>query len=305
MRTRAAPLAGRGALHAAARRVAEMREPPLGLDACRTAAARRRSRSCSARATRRSSSRASTPRAPALLAALDGTSRRSTRCSTSRRTACCARSGASSARCSSGGRRRSRRAVQPERRAGGGLRGARAAYLAAPAASRATPARPGDCPRRARTAPRTRWTPSRGATSASTTRSTASARIDEILRRRGAPADERAWALAYKRLREIDVPEMMAPIIYQTQGQAVGLLPRAGPPAVGRGAARDDGRGRLVAAGVVLRAIRSTWSASLSLNTEFTPLEPHIVLCYIEQGLMTRRPASATSGRSRGLAAIR
>ena len=32
--------------------------------------------------------------------------------------------------------------------------------------------------------------------------------------------------MLFKRLREIDVPEMMASIIHETQGQAVGLLPR-------------------------------------------------------------------------------
>ena len=40
------------------------------------------------------------------------------------------------------------------------------------------------------------------------------------------PARAKALMMLYKRLREIDVPEMMASIITQTHRQAVGLLPR-------------------------------------------------------------------------------
>ena len=64
----------------------------------------------------------------------------------------------------------------------------------------------------------TRWTPNRVATIASR-----SVQYDGKDRRYAAdeslPADERTWALAYKRLREMDVPEMMAPIIHQTRGK--------------------------------------------------------------------------------------
>ena len=38
------------------------------------------------------------------------------------------------------------------------------------------------------------------------------------------PPEPKLLMLAYKRLREIDVPEMMASIIVETHGQAVGLL---------------------------------------------------------------------------------
>ena len=40
-----------------------------------------------------------------------------------------------------------------------------------------------------------------------------SALIDEYCEDEARPADERAYALVYKRLREMDVPEWMAPII--------------------------------------------------------------------------------------------
>ena len=58
-------------------------------------------------------------------------------------------------------------------------------------------------------------------------------------------ARDKTLMMFYKRLREIDVPEMMASIITETPGQAVGLLPRHDAPALGRGAPRHDGRGRL------------------------------------------------------------
>ena len=48
------------------------------------------------------------------------------------------------------------------------------------------------------------------------------------------PPEPKLLMLAYKRLREIDVPEMMASIITETDGQAVGLHPRHDAAALGR-----------------------------------------------------------------------
>ena len=106
--------------------------------------------------------------------------------------------------------------------------------------------------------------------------------------------------MLYKRLREIDVPEMMASIITQTQGQAVGLLPRHVPAALGRGPARDDGRGRLRRPRRRLDARRgSRTTGRMRLNTECTPIERHAVLYFIEQGLMTEdRQALRVGGRA-------
>jgi hypothetical protein len=56
------------------------------------------------------------------------------------------------------------------------------------------------------------------------------------------PPEPKTLMMFYKRLREIDVPEMMASIIVETPGQAVGLLPRHDTATLGRGASRDDGR---------------------------------------------------------------
>ena len=115
------------------------------------------------------------------------------------------------------------------------------------------------CPRRAGTVRRSRWMPSRAATRDSSIRSTRRRRSTSTASDESLPTDERAWALAYKRLREMDVPEWMAPIIFKTREQAVGVLPRPVAAAVGRGAPRDDGRGLArLARRPVLRHIRST-----------------------------------------------
>ena len=76
-----------------------------------------------------------------------------------------------------------------------------------------------------------------------------SALIDEYCEDEARPADERAYALAYKRLREMDVPEWMAPIIAARATSRSSVPPRPEPPAVGRDAPRDDGRGRARAPG--------------------------------------------------------
>ena len=49
------------------------------------------------------------------------------------------------------------------------------------------------------------------------------------------PADAKVLMMFYKRLREIDVPEMMASILAETPDKPWVLLPRSDPPTVGRG----------------------------------------------------------------------
>lgn len=92
----------------------------------------------------------------------------------------------------------------------------------------------------------------------------------------------------YKRLREIDVPEMMASIIVQTKGK---------PWKYYRDMTRqlwDEARHAMigevgfVANGVDWKKARITHNWSTRLNTECTALERHAVLYFIEQGLMTR-----------------
>ena len=102
------------------------------------------------------------------------------------------------------------------------------------------------------------------------------------------PAKAKTLMMLYKRLREIDVPEMMASIIHQTRGK---------PWEYYRDMSRqlwDEARHAMlgevgfVALGVDWTRARVTHNWSLRLNTECTPMERHAVLYFIEQGLMTR-----------------
>jgi hypothetical protein len=102
------------------------------------------------------------------------------------------------------------------------------------------------------------------------------------------PARAKTLMLYYRRLREIDVPEMMASIIAQTPDK---------PAAYYRDMSRqlwDEARHALMgevgfrANGVDWQLARISWNWSYRLNTECTPLERHAVLYFIEQGLMGR-----------------
>ena len=103
------------------------------------------------------------------------------------------------------------------------------------------------------------------------------------------PPEPKLLMLAYKRLREIDVPEMMASIIVETTDK---------PWAYTRDMTRqlwDEARHAMM--GEVLFAdlgvdwpalVRVNFTWSLGLNTQLPPLERHAVLYFIEQGLMPR-----------------
>lgn len=103
------------------------------------------------------------------------------------------------------------------------------------------------------------------------------------------PARAKTLMMYFKRLREIDVPEMMASIITQTKDK---------PWAYYRDMSRqlwDEARHALMgevglrAQGIDWTLTRITWNWSYRLNTECTPLERHAVLYFIEQGLMDKR----------------
>jgi hypothetical protein len=103
------------------------------------------------------------------------------------------------------------------------------------------------------------------------------------------PPEPKVLMMFYKRLREIDVPEMMASIITETKGKPWGYY---------RDMTRqlwDEARHAMM--GEVGFAnlgidwpnkvmINHTWS--LALNTQLKPIERHAVLYFIEQGLMPR-----------------
>ena len=101
-------------------------------------------------------------------------------------------------------------------------------------------------------------------------------------------ARDKVLMMLYKRLREIDVPEMMASIIHQTQGK---------PWKFYRDMSRqlwDEARHAMlgeigfVHLGIDWSRIPINFTWSLNLNTQLTPQERHAVLFFIEQGLMPR-----------------
>lgn len=103
------------------------------------------------------------------------------------------------------------------------------------------------------------------------------------------PSEAKVLMMFYKRLREIDVPEMMSSILHETSGK---------PWAYFRDMTRqlwDEARHAMmgevgfVSEGIDwprLVMINSTWSHCL--NSQLTPKERHAVLYFIEQGLMPK-----------------
>lgn len=102
------------------------------------------------------------------------------------------------------------------------------------------------------------------------------------------PPAPKTLMMFYKRLREIDVPEMMASIITETEGK---------PWAYYRDLIRqlwDEARHAMmgevgfVALGVDWRKVMVNFTWSMALNTQLKPIERHAVLYFIEQGLMPK-----------------
>jgi hypothetical protein len=102
------------------------------------------------------------------------------------------------------------------------------------------------------------------------------------------PPRPKTLMMLYKRLREIDVPEMMASIIHQTRGQPWGYYRDMSRQLWDEARHAMLGEVGFAALGIDWTQARITHNWSLRLNTECTPLERHAVLYFIEQGLMTR-----------------
>ena len=103
------------------------------------------------------------------------------------------------------------------------------------------------------------------------------------------PAPPKVLMMFYKRLREIDVPEMMASIIAETPGKPWGYYRDMSRQLWDEARHAMMGEVGFVALGVdwpALVRINFTWS--LGLNTQLTPIERHAVLYFIEQGLMPK-----------------
>jgi hypothetical protein len=102
------------------------------------------------------------------------------------------------------------------------------------------------------------------------------------------PPRPKALMMLFKRLREIDVPEMMASIITQTKGKPWGYYRDMSRQLWDEARHAMMGEVGFIALGVDWTQARITHNWSLRLNTECTPIERHAVLYFIEQGLMTK-----------------
>lgn len=116
-----------------------------------------------------------------------------------------------------------------------------------------------------------------------------SANLNEYSNDEQLPLDERTYALIYRRLREMNVPEWMGPIIYQTKDK---------PWEYYRDLSRqlwDETRHSMMGEiglcqdNVPFYKYPIDVRTGLALNTMFEPLEAHILLWYIEQGLMPKK----------------
>lgn len=115
-----------------------------------------------------------------------------------------------------------------------------------------------------------------------------SAKIDEYYQDETLPPDERVCALLYKRLREIDVPEWMGPIIARTRGKAWEYYHDMSRQLWDEARHAMMGSVGLYAKGVPFYRYPIDIQSSYSLNRDYEPIEAHIILWGIEQSLMPR-----------------
>ena len=101
-------------------------------------------------------------------------------------------------------------------------------------------------------------------------------------------ARSKSLMMLFKRIREVDVPEMMASIIHETTGKPWGYYRDMTRQMWDEARHAMMGEVGFVANGVDWTEARITHNWSLRLNTECTPLERHAVLYFIEQGLMPK-----------------
>lgn len=99
---------------------------------------------------------------------------------------------------------------------------------------------------------------------------------------------DKTLMMSYKRLREIDVPEMMASILAETKGKPWGYYLEMSRQLWDEARHAMFGEVGFVANGIDWTQIPINFTWSLNLNTQLTPIERHAVLYFIEQGLMPR-----------------
>lgn len=99
---------------------------------------------------------------------------------------------------------------------------------------------------------------------------------------------DKVLMMLYKRLREIDVPEMMASILQQTPGKPWKYYADMSRQLWDEARHALLGEVGFVQLGLDWTKIPINYTWSLNLNTQLKPWERHAVLFFIEQGLMPR-----------------
>jgi hypothetical protein len=100
--------------------------------------------------------------------------------------------------------------------------------------------------------------------------------------------DERAFVLLYRRLREMDVPEFMAPIIYKTEGKPWDYYVDLSRQLWDETRHAMMGEAGLYNNGMAFYEYPIELEGSMALNTAFEPRDAHIALWAVEQALMAR-----------------
>jgi hypothetical protein len=104
----------------------------------------------------------------------------------------------------------------------------------------------------------------------------------------GYPPEPKVLMMYYKRLREIDVPEMMASIMSETPGKPWGYYRDMTRQLWDEARHAMMGEVGFVSLGVDWHKVMVNFTWSLGLNTQLSPKERHGVLYFIEQGLMPK-----------------
>ena len=102
------------------------------------------------------------------------------------------------------------------------------------------------------------------------------------------PPEPKVLMMFYKRLREIDVPEMMASIITETKGKPWGYYRDMTRQLWDEARHAMLGEVGFISLGVDWTKVMVNFTWSLGLNTQLTAKERHGVLYFIEQGLMPK-----------------
>jgi hypothetical protein len=102
------------------------------------------------------------------------------------------------------------------------------------------------------------------------------------------PPEPKTLMMFYKRLREIDVPEMMASIITETPGKPWAYYHDMIRQLWDEARHAMMGEVGFVNLGIDWRKVMVNFTWSMALNTQLKPIERHAVLYFIEQGLMPK-----------------